>query len=221
MSLSNRKAISLLIIAGLLIAISPFLASLYDKRTLIDETGTDVDASSRNHLNDAYIESFTLEKDQKLIIEFSVQSGNVTVSLIIIGRGEYKGLDKVDTKPTEVSTKYNFLRTKFGKWEDPEDMTVTENEETLSRDGYAYIEFMGDVTNGHLLSITGEYKVIVFAREHPDGAKEVEFNIKMSLDGPYDPGDLIGFLFPSIGLLLIAYVGISSFRTLIKKWRAN
>ncbi len=221
MSLSNKKAVIFLITAAVLISIAPFLSVAFDKTELVDKDGINIDNRSINQISYCYKKSFTLDKGEKLILELSVPYANTSITLIIVGRGEYKGLDHHTTSPLAFTTQYNFLKSEFIRWEDPSGSTSSANALILTNDEYYFIEFMGDVSSGSLESVPGAYLLLAYATDHPDGEPSVEFDLKMSLDGPYDSGDLIGFLFPTIGLLLIAYVGISTFKTLIRKWRAN
>ncbi|MHA1147826.1 MAG: hypothetical protein ACTSR8_06235 [Promethearchaeota archaeon] len=218
-----KKNISLLIIGIIFISTSPFIAMLLDKVVIEDQKGALVSKVSENRIDYAYHKPFTLEKGQKAIIEFSLNFKNSTLVFFIAGRAEYRGLDKSETAPSEISTKYSFLQTEFSKWEeDKADLVNNVNEITLTNDGFAYIEFMGDVSGDNdLISMPGDYIIIIYTTNHPNGYNEVEFNIKVSIDGPYDAGDIMGMSLLIVGFILVAYVAIISFKLLIDKWREN
>ena len=220
MNLDLDKKISaiLLLIGVALLLITPVIGSALDKTTIIyPKTEEEIDEDSMTEIKEAYTKEFKLIKNQRLIIKISVKYKNSSVHLIIVGKGDFEATDDKDA-PTTLAAK-EFVYSEYAIGEDPVDSVSHDNEAALENDAFFYIEFMGDRIGTSLISVPGDYLIVVYGENLGVKDDEVTFDIEAMLDGPYDAGDILKIILPIAGIILIALILVPKLNELIKSVR--
>ncbi|MHA2038202.1 MAG: hypothetical protein ACW98X_17330 [Promethearchaeota archaeon] len=214
----KRKKISkiILIVGIAFLVLAPILGYALDKSTLKDSRPATIEEASTDGLREAFAYGFTLNSDQKVIIEFSVFYANVTATLKIFGRGYYDQHYSLNNSPDTDMTGLFFVWSQFAWGQAPSSHTDDANSRTIQYNGYWYIEFAGSTNGDYLISIPGSYVVVVYGdNDGPAINTDVRFNILIKKDGP---GEFLEMLFYYIGagiiLAAILYVSFGYYKQL-------
>lgn len=196
-----------LVVGIVLLSLGPVLGTALDKTMVAQEEGSELNTNSATDLDEAYSQEFTLGKNEKAIIEFSVFYPNSTVVLKIVGKGETQSQTGPVYSPSAMSGE-TFIHSTFERGQIPGSATDVSSV-TATNDDYYYIEFMGSADGqGNLQSIPGDYVVVVYTST----ANETQFDITIQTDGPADAGDVINTIFTIAGWgLIIAFLAVVSF----------
>jgi len=218
LDLDKKMSAILLLIGVALLLITPVIGSALDKTILIyPKTEEEIDEDSMDEIKEAYIKEFKLIKNQRLIIKISVKYQNSSVHLRIVGKGNFEATDDKDA-PTTLAAK-NFVYSEYAIGEDPQNLVSSDNEVDLENDAFFYIEFMGDRTGTSLISVPGDYVIVVYGENLGLDDDDVLFDIEAMLDGPYDAGDILKIILPITGIILIALILVPKLNELIKSVR--
>ena len=211
-----EKKIKILVLIGLiLIILGPILGLLLNKITLVDQSYVVSETSSADVQNATAYE-FKLSKGQKIVIEFSVSTENVTANLIILGKGTYDQAYEASTAPGSISGEKYFIYSEFAFGQTPiSNQAHSDDIRSISNEGYWYIEFAGEVSGLYLRSVPGDYVVIVYGSN--TGGTNVYFDLIVKIDGP---GEIIGMLLTLVGIgMLVAILVIGTMSYLKKTGR--
>ncbi|MFX0059004.1 MAG: hypothetical protein ACFE85_17940 [Candidatus Hodarchaeota archaeon] len=170
---------------------------------------------SDDELQSAFARPFTLTKNQKVAIKFSVFYPNVTARLKIFNKHYYDAEYALNSDPTTLIGE-NFIYSVHVLGTTPSLSTGTSV--SITEQGEVYIEFAGDRSGFNLISLPGRYVVVVYGvNSGPD--ENVTFNIVINIDGP---GAFLGGLFLTIGIIvLICYALLLSYNYLNKLRRGR
>ena len=204
----EKKIKILVLVSVILIILGPVLGLFLNKITLVDQSYVISETSSADVQN-ATAYGFTIVKGQKVVIEFSAFTENVTANLIILSKGTYDVEYAASTAPGSITgerffiySEFTFGETNIGNLVDSDDIR------TITEVGYWYIEFAGGVDGDLLRYIPGDYVVIVYGN-NADGT-DVSFDLVIKIDGP---GEILQLLFILIGIgalvaiMLLATIG--------------
>ena len=204
----EKKIKILVLVSVILIILGPVLGLFLNKITLVDQSYVISETSSADVQNATAIE-FTIVKGQKVVIEFSGFTEDVTANLIILSKGTYDAAYAASTAPGSITgerffiySEFTFGETNIGNLVDSDDIR------TITEVGYWYIEFAGGVDGDLLRYIPGDYVVIVYGN-NADGTN-VYFDLVIKIDGP---GEILQLLFILIGIgalvaiMLLATIG--------------
>ena len=196
----EKKIKIVLLISIILLFLGPTLGFFLDKINLYNQT-VSIPETSDNNLQDAFNFQFSLVKNQKLVVEFSVSTPNDTLTLKFLRKPNFDEEYASSTNPTTL-TGLRFLYTQFVYMADPtvDDLTSV----SIAESGQYYIEFSGGATTSgnHLISIPGDYVVIVYGDDDQSGT-HVTFDINIKADGP---GDIIELWCILIGLIVLVAI---------------
>lgn len=193
-------SIALAVIGMILIASGPVVGVVNEKITLLDEKGKAVHDDSMNFMNSTYALSFTLEKNQKIDVEMSVDLENMTVHIIFVEKSEYLNDLEVNGAPNAGDG----LQMLYASYDDfvvgEPIVRHNDNDRILTMGSYYYMEFMGGYTGSVLYSIPNDYMILIWG-ENSWGSnstlgEHAYFDIKVIIDGP---GQEAGILFYLIG----------------------
>jgi hypothetical protein len=199
----ENKYKAFLIISIVLIVAGPILGLTFDKITLVDRTGVTIPEESYSNITQAYSVPFHLEKDQKLIVEFSLNYLNVTAYLKILGKGAYDSAYLAESASSGI-TGEDFVYTRFAFGNN---LVSSTNVRSIQYDGYWYIEFAGDTSGISLISIPGDYVLIVYGLNNGGGTwTDVKFDITIKTNGPGPILELILILIGIVALLAIMFL---------------
>lgn len=193
-------SIALAVIGIILIASGPIVGVVNEKITLLDEKGKRVHDDSMTLMNSTYALSFTLEKNQKIDVEMSVNLENMTVHIIFVEKSEYLDDLEVNGAPNAGDG----LQMLYASYDD---FVVGEpivrhvaTQRVLTMGSYYYMEFMGGYTGNVLYSIPNDYVVLIWGDNswgsNSTLGEHAYFDIKVIIDGP---GQEAGILFYLIG----------------------
>ncbi|MHA1191011.1 MAG: hypothetical protein ACTSP9_01790 [Promethearchaeota archaeon] len=192
--MENNKKIKLLVLISLVIIIlGPILGLLLNKVTLVDQSYV-IDESSNSDIQNATAYEFTLSKGQKIIIEFSVFTANVTATLKILGKGYYDQAYEASSNPGPLSGE-SLIYSQFAFGQSPSTQTASATSRSITNDGFWYMEFAGSTTGDYLISVPGDYVVIVYGTN--SFATNVFFDLVVKIDGP---GEIVEVLLILIGI---------------------
>jgi hypothetical protein len=202
-----KKKIKLVVIISVIIIIlGPIFGLLLNKITVVNQSYI-ISETSNTDIQNATAYEFTLSKGQKIVIEFSVYTANVTATLKILGKGAYDQAYEASSNPGPI-TGENLIYSQFAFGQTPASQTASATSRSITNDGFWYIEFAGDVTGDYLISVPGDYVVIVYGTN--SFATDVYFDLVIKIDGP---GDIVETLLILIGvgtlvaIMLIATTG--------------
>lgn len=211
----EKKIKILVLVSVILIILGPVLGLLLNKVILVNQPVVIPDTSNSD-MQDAYAFPITLAKGQKLVIEFSVYTADITAIVKIIGKPTYDMAYNDSDAPTGIGGE-SFVYSEFTYGRSPTSYTVAYSVTSVSiaDEGYYYIEFAGDTTGVNLRSIPGDYVVIVYGTN--DAGTDVYFNIIIQVDGP---GEIVGMLITLVGIgALVAIMVIGTMGYLKKTGR--
>ena len=214
----QKKTKLLLIISIVLMVLGPILGVSFDKVNLFDQTVT-ISEDSYTNMTEAYDFQLNIQKDQKLIIEFSVHYLNVTAYLKIVGKGYYDAEYLAETNTNNLNGE-DFVYSEFTYGRSPSqwDVATADNEVSITEDGYYYIEFAGDANGDYLRSVPGPYVIVVYGTNSGGpNWDDVIFDITIKIDGP---GEFLELIFILIGMItLVATILFLSYSYLRKTRR--
>jgi len=198
----EKKIKILVLVSIILIILGPILGLFLNKITLVNQSFVTSETSNSDVQNATAIE-FTLVKNQKVVIEFSAFTENVTANLIILSKGTYDLAYAASTPPGSISgekyfiySEFTFGDTNLAGQASPDDIR------TITAEGYWYIEFAGGVDGDYLRYIPGDYVVIVYGTNSGGINLNIYFDLVIKIDGP---GKMLETLFILIGVgLLVA-----------------
>ncbi len=211
----EKKIKILVLVSVILIILGPVLGLLLNKIILVNQPVV-IPATSNSDIQDAYAYPFSLAKGQKIVIEFSVFTENVTATLKILGKGTYDQEDVPANPPGPIGGR-SFVYSEFAYGRSPAIYTVAyaSTSRSITNEGNWYIEFAGGVNGAYLVSIPGDYVVIVYGTN--SGGTNVFFDLVIKIDGP---GEIIGTLIMLIGIgALVAILVIGTLGYLKKTGR--
>ena len=215
-----KKKISIIFIVGVALLITaPILGYFLDKTVLYERKPYVIDEDSDNSLQSAFAYPFSIRRDQKITIGFSVYYANVTATLKILGKGYYnQQYDLNSTLPDDLNGQ-DFVYSQFVWGQSPSTYTYSDDERSITYNGYWYIEFAGDTSGDYLISIPGSYVVVVYGdNDGPPQNTDVLFNIVIKIDGP---GDLLEEIFYYLGAGVIAALVLFISYSYYKKFKGG
>ncbi|MHA1107461.1 MAG: hypothetical protein ACTSPN_17360 [Promethearchaeota archaeon] len=168
--MEQKKIKILVLISVAIIILGPILGLLLNKVTLVDQSYVIPETSNT-----------ALSKGQKIIIEFSVFTANVTATLKILGKGYYDQAYEASSAPGPLSGE-SLIYSQFAFGQSPSAQTASTTSRSITNDGFWYMEFAGSTTGDYLISVPGDYVVIVYGTN--SFATDVYFNIVIKIDGP-------------------------------------
>ena len=202
-------SIALAVIGMILIASGPVVGVVNEKIILLDEKGKAVHDDSMNFMNSTYALSFTLEKNQKIDVEMSVDLENMTVHIIFVEKSEYLNDLEVNGAPNSGDG----LQMLYASYDDfvvgEPIVRHNDNDRILTMGSYYYMEFMGGYTGSVLYSIPNDYVILIWG-ENSWGSnstlgEHAYFNIKVIIDGPGQEAAILFYLIGG-GLICVAIV---------------
>ena len=202
-------SIALAVIGMILIASGPVVGVVNEKIILLDEKGKAVHDDSMNFMNSTYALSFTLEKNQKIDVEMSVDLENMTVHIIFVEKSEYLNDLEVNGAPNAGDG----LQMLYASYDDfvvgEPIVRHNDNDRILTMGSYYYMEFMGGYTGSVLYSIPNDYVILIWG-ENSWGSnstlgEHAYFNIKVIIDGPGQEAAILFYLIGG-GLICVAIV---------------
>ncbi|MFW9781375.1 MAG: hypothetical protein ACFFFB_03735 [Candidatus Heimdallarchaeota archaeon] len=208
--MERKKILKILLIVGIaMVVAAPILGFTLDKVDLFNKAPYTIYEDSSTGLQRAFAFPVSIEKDQKVTIEFSVYYANITATLAIFGKGYFDQQYALNSSPGGLSG-LNFIYSQFVWGQSPSTFTGSATSRTITNNGYWYIEFAGSTSGDYLISIPGNYYIVVYGTNSgPAAQTAVRFNIVIRIDGP---GDLLQEIFYYIGsgviiglVLLIGY----------------
>jgi len=209
--MERKKILIIILIIGIAcLILGPVLGFLMNKITVSDNSVIPVSISeaSSSGIQDAHSIPITLDKGQKAIIQFAVYYENITTTLKIFGLGVYNRQYALNSAPTGLTGR-NFLYSIFAYGQSPSSSTFSTNSRSITEDGFYYMEFAGDTNGDYLISVPGQYVIVVYGTNSSPTDTDVLFNIKVEVDGP---GTFLSSLFITIGiLLLVLWVGLLAY----------
>ncbi|MFX1496155.1 MAG: hypothetical protein ACFFBH_01375 [Promethearchaeota archaeon] len=206
--LEMKKALKIIAIIGIiLIIIGPILGITLNKITIVSrgpENPVVIQDSSATSIRDAYAQEVTITENQKIVIEFSAYYPNISVTLIILGKGTYDHEYALDHSPPVSGL--SFIYSQFTWGLAPQNSVNDATSLTINYDGFWYIEFAGSVNTiyNYLTSIPGNYIIVVYGT-NSGSSTDVRFDLNVKMDGP---GAFLNTLFLSIGIILLAVAAI-------------
>jgi hypothetical protein len=206
------------LISVIIIVLGPIFGVVLDKITLFDNNVL-ISTDSNSNIQKAFAYPFTLTKDQKLTMEFSVNTRNVSATLKIFTKPEYDTYNSVNTTNPNSHTGESFTYSEFGyqPYPDPSSLTHPVTSVSITEDGYYYCEFAGYTSSNNLVSRPGDYVVVVYGyNSQAPTWTNVTFNIKLRIDGP---GQFLGGLFITIGVSALVATMIFAALSYLKKTR--
>ncbi|TFG17063.1 MAG: hypothetical protein EU533_08560 [Promethearchaeota archaeon] len=198
----QKKSKLLIIISIILMMLGPIIGASFEKVTLFDQKGFTIHEDSYTNMTLAYDFQLDLQKDQKLIIEFSVHYLNVTAYLKICGKGYYDAEYLAETNTYNLNGE-DFVYSEFSYGRSPSvyDVATSTNAVSITEDGYYYIEFAGDTTGDFLRSVPGPYVIVVYGYNNGGPSwEDVTFDLSIKIDGP---GQLLGTILLLIGVIVL------------------
>lgn len=217
--------VKLIVLLGIFVGatfyfVAPTLGDNLRYNTELDVKGVAITEESNNTIRQAYNYSFSLAKNEKVVIEFGVHYLNSTVSMIILGQGQYDSYIAANQtsagltgQPFYVSTPNLFLDPGSSASNGGDVITSS----TITNDGYIYCEFMGDGSTGSdvIWSEPGNYKIVIFGRNPSHNVEDVnvQFDLKVRKTGS---GEIVESVFSSLGMIFIIGSGILALVFLIK-----
>ena len=202
-------SIALAVIGMILIASGPVVGVVNEKIILLDEKGKAVHDDSMNFMNSTYALSFTLEKNQKIDVEMSVDLENMTVHIIFVEKSEYLNDLEVNGAPNAGDG----LQMLYASYDDfvvgEPIVRHNDNDRILTMGSYYYMEFMGGYTGSVLYSIPNDYVILIWG-ENSWGSnstlgEHAYFNIKVIIDGPGQEAAILFYLIGG-GVICVAIV---------------
>ena len=170
----------LVLISIFLIFLGPVFGVFLDKITILDQSFV-ISATSNTDIENATAYDFTLSKGQKISIEFSVNTENVSATLKILRKAYYIEENESSSLPNNVLGE-NFIYSKFTYGDNPDLQVSTATSRNIDADGYYYIEFAGNIASNKLISIPGDYVVFVYG-SNSGGGPNVYFDLLIKTDG--------------------------------------
>jgi len=210
----EKKIKIILLVSVILLFLGPTLGFFLDKINLYDQTVA-IPETSNTNIQDAFAFDFSLAKNQKLVVEFSVSTPNDSLTLKFLRKANFDQYYAASTASTSIGG-LRFIYNQFVFMSAPtvDDALLV----TISESGQYYIEFSGDATTSgnHLISIPGDYAVFVYGLDSQAGT-HVAFNIKIRADGP---GAIIELWCILIGIIaLVAIMLLATYGYLNKTRR--
>ena len=204
------------LISVIIIALGPIFGITLNKITLFDNNVL-ISTDSNSNIQKAFAYPFTISNDQKLSIEFSVNTRNVSATLKIFARPAYDTYNSVNTTDPGSQTGESFTYSEFGYGQNPASLTGSTTSRSISESGYWYCEFAGDTSGDYLVSRPGSYVLVVYGyNSQAPTWTNVTFNIKLRIDGP---GQFLGGLFITIGVSALVATMILAALSYLKKTR--
>jgi hypothetical protein len=208
--MERNKLLKIVLIIGIgLIIAGPVVGIALNKINLVNRKPyTGLTETSDDELQSAFYKHFTLTKNQKVVIKFSVFYPNVTARLKIFNRHFFDAEFDANSDPTGLIGE-NFIYTVHVLGTTPSLSTGTSV--SITEQGEVYIEFAGDRSGFNLISLPGRYTVVVYG-VNSGTSEDVIFNIVVNVDGP---GAFLGGLFLTVGIVvLICYALLISYNYL-------
>jgi len=195
-----EKRVKIIVILGLILLVAaPILGFFLDKLLLFSAGPIPIDENSNTDIQDAFAFPVSIEKNQKLVIEFSVYYANISATVKIVGKGAYDAAYATNANPNGL-TGESFVYCEFTWGQSPSTSTVASSSRSITEDGYWYIEFAGTTSGDYVVSRPGDYVVIVYGT-NSGSSTQVLFNITIKADGP---GEFLQNLFLAIGIVILA-----------------
>ena len=214
--MKKKISIPILIVGIVLLIIAPILGYTMDKMVLYERKPVTISEDSEDGLKEAFAYPFSIRKDQKVTIDFSVYYANVSATLKIFGKGFYDQQFALNDTPLDLLIGQNFVYSQFVWGQSPSTYTGSDNQRTFgySEDGYWYIEFAGGTSGDYLISIPGSYVIVVYGDNNgPADDTSVLFNLVIKTDGP---GEFLEELFYYIGAgifgILVLYIAYDLYK---------
>ena len=213
--MEKKILIKIILIIGIGLIISgPILGYATDKVVIVPKKTEAIQETSDAEIQYAYNKEFSLVKNQKLVIKFSVFFPNITARLKIFNKYYYDALAP-NTDPTGL-TGEDFIYSTYVIGQSPTTQGATSV--TITEQGERYIEFAGSRTGTSLISLPGQYVVVVYG-VNSGTETDVRFNIGIKKDGP---GGILSTIFIIAGIIiLLCYALLLSYNYLNKLRRGR
>jgi hypothetical protein len=187
----------ILIIGIALIMAGPILGIATNKLSLTNlKPARNYTETSSSELQSAFAKSFTLTKNQKVAIKFSVFYPNITAVIKILNGYYYDAEYEANNPPTGLSGE-QFIYSTHVIGTTPS-LSGGSSLQIIEQGEY-YIEFAGGRNGVNLISYPGRYVVIVYGT-NSGLVDDILFNIVINIDGP---GGFLGGLFLIIGIIVV------------------
>jgi len=160
--MKKKISIPILIVGIVLLIIAPILGYTMDKMVLYERKPVTISEDSEDGLKEAFAYPFSIRKDQKVTIDFSVYYANVSATLKIFGKGFYDQQFALNDTPLDLLIGQNFVYSQFVWGQEPYSYTFSANEVSITYNGYWYIEFAGGASGASLISYPGNYVLVVY-----------------------------------------------------------
>jgi len=215
--MEKKALIKIILIIGIgLIIAGPIIGYATDKVILVPKKAHEIPETSDDELRDAYAKEFTLTKNQKAVISFSVFTPNITARLKIFNQYYYEAEYDSNSDPTGLSGE-DFIYSTFIIGQSPSTSGATSI--TITEQGEVYIEFTGARNGINLISLPGRYVVVVYGVNSDPANDNVYFNLGLKVDGP---GGILSSIFVIAGIIiLLCYALLLSYNYLNKLRRGR
>ncbi|MBY9004733.1 MAG: hypothetical protein KGD73_12220 [Candidatus Lokiarchaeota archaeon] len=204
----EKKIKILVLVSVILIILGPVVGLLLNKVVVVPNQPFVIQETSNTDIQDAYAYPFSLAKGQKLVVEFSVFTANVSATIKILGKGTFDQAFEATSNPGGI-TGLDLIYSQFAFGQSPSSQSSSATSRSISNEGYWYIEFAGDTTGDYLISIPGDYVVIVYGTN--SFATNVYFNIEVKIDGPGEIVELLMILVGVGALVAIMLLGTAGY----------
>lgn len=196
--MAGKKILTVFLIIGIaFIIVGPILGFVLDEITLADQKPATISETSNTSIQSAFTCEFTLERNEKVAINFAVYYPNITARLKILTKYIYDEAYRANDSSGDPTGEY-FITTLFRFGLDP--ILDRENIVTVSNQGEIYLEFTGSATTTpYFISRPGNYVVIIYGFNSGTDT-DVYFDISVKIDGP---GGFLSTLFITIGIIVL------------------
>lgn len=215
--MEKKVLIKIILIIGIgLIIAGPILGYATDKVGIYTKKAETITETSDDELQAAFHRSFTLAKNQKAVIKFSVFYPNITARLKIFNIYYYEAQEAINSDPTGLAGE-DFIYSTFYIGQSPSTSGATLI--TITEQGEVYIEFTGSRNGLNLISLPGRYVVVVYGVNSNPADDNVKFDIAIKVDGP---GGTLSTIFIIAGIIiLLCYALLLSYSYLNKLRRGR
>jgi hypothetical protein len=218
------KTLKLIVLVGILVGmglyfVAPVLGDQFRYKTIKEKETISISEESNNTIRKAYNYSFSLAKNEKVIIEFGVHYLNSTVTMLIMGQGQYDSYLAANTTSASITAgRYYFITTP-----NPFSNPVTSytnggsfaQASTLTNDDSIYTEFMGDGSSTNIWSEPGSYQIVVYGKNPSNYVDDVNFSFDLKVQKT-GAGKAVETVFSTMGLLILIATGVFALVFLIK-----
>jgi hypothetical protein len=188
------------------------------KTTVINAENADTNVTgvkSSTEFDKAFALSVEVVEGKRLYIEFSIHEENMSVAIVILGKGTYDTLKTQNTTaPTALSGNEALNFVTYTPQMGGAVVGTPTDEVMFQYDGFIRLEFGGSTVGDSVITIPGDYVILVYGTNNwaNDPDTNISFGLKVTTEGPWRAIETTFAILAFIALAIAGIIALMEYR---------